>query len=118
MDFPELAALAAGHAEARAIQVALKLKLFELLAPNPLDAGQLAAAIGCDARATALGLLELHGARYHLSPPARRFLIESAPEYLGAMIAFDEAIFPLWASLEDTIRSGAPVRTPDMFQRR
>ena len=126
MDFPELAALAAGHAEARAIQVALKLKLFELLAANPLDADQLAAAIGCDVRATALlanavtalGLLELRGARYHLSTTARRFLIESAPEYLGAMILFDEAIFPLWASLEDAIRSGAAVRTPDMFQRR
>src|SRR5580693_8114187 len=113
MDFPELAALAGGHAEARTIQVALKLKLFEVLARAPLDAGQLAAAIGCDARATALlanavtalGLLEQRGGRYHLSAPARRFLIESASEYLGGMIAFDEAIFPLWASLEDAVRS-------------
>ena len=67
MEFSELAALAAGHAQARAIQVALKLKLFEVLAQAPLDADYLAAAIACDARATkllanavsALGLLEL-----------------------------------------------------------
>ncbi len=126
MEFSELAALAAGHAQARAIQVALKLKLFEVLAQAPLDADYLAAAIACDARATkllanavsALGLLELRDGRYHLSATARRFLIAAAPEYLGGMILFDEAIFPLWASLEDSIRSGSSARTPDMFQRR
>lgn len=126
MDFPELAALAAGHAEARAIQVALKLKLFEALDRGTLDAAQLAAAIGGEPRATALlanaltalGLLELRAERYGLSGVARRFLVESAPGYLGGMILFDEAIFPLWARLEDAIRSGAPVRTADMFQSR
>ena len=126
MEFSELAALAAGHAQARAIQVALKLKLFEVLAQAPLDADYLAAAIACDARATkllanavsALGLLELRDGRYHLSATARRFLIAAAPEYLGGMILFDEAIFPLWASLKDSIRSGSSARTPDMFQRR
>jgi len=126
MEFSELAALAAGHAQARAIQVALKLKLFEVLAQAPLDADHLAAAIACDARATkllanavtALGLLELRDRRYHLSAVARRFLIAAAPEYLGGMILFDEAIFPLWASLENSIRSGSSARKPDMFQRR
>ena len=115
MEFSELAALAAGHAQARAIQVALKLKLFEVLAQVPLDADQLAAAIASEARATrllanaitALGLLELRDGRYHLSAAARRFLIAAAPEYLGGMILFDEAIFPLWARLEDSIRSGS-----------
>jgi SAM-dependent methyltransferase len=34
------------------------------------------------------------------------------------LILFDEAIFETWTRLEDTIRSGAPARTPDMFQSR
>jgi len=37
MDFGKIAAMAGGHAEARAIQVALKLGLFEALADAQLD---------------------------------------------------------------------------------
>jgi len=124
MDFAGLAALAGGHAEARAIQVALKLKLFEALAAGERDAAGLASATGCDARATmilanamvALGLLERNGARYRLTATARRYLVESSDEFLGGMIAFDEALFPLWVRLEESVRGGAPARTPDMFQ--
>jgi 3-hydroxy-5-methyl-1-naphthoate 3-O-methyltransferase len=126
MEFSELAAMAGAHAEARAIQVALKLGMFEALAQQALDAGRLAAAIACEPRATAilgnaltaLGLLEKHEDRYHLSSDSRRFLIAAAPEYLGGMILFDEAIFPLWTQLEDSIQSGSPARTPDMYQGR
>jgi hypothetical protein len=48
MDFSKLAALAGGHAEARAIQVALKLGLFEALANGERDAAGLAQALECD----------------------------------------------------------------------
>ena len=80
MDFARLAALAGGHAEARAIQVALKLRLFEALTACERDAAGLASATGCDARATmilanamvALGLLEKNAARYRLTATARR----------------------------------------------
>lgn len=126
MEFSELAGIAGAHAEARAIQVALKLGMFEALAERALDAGALAAAIGCDPGATALlanaaaalGLLEKRAAGYGLSAVSRRFLIASAPEYLGGLILFDEAIFPLWERLENSIRTGSPARTPDMYQRR
>ena len=126
MDFSELADLAGAHAGARAIQVALKLRLFEALAGRSLDASELAASIGCDPHATALianamvamGLLDKRADRLSLTPASRRFLLVASPEYLGAMILFDEAIFPLWSRLEDSIRSGTPARTPDMFQRR
>ncbi len=124
MDFAELASLAGGHAEARAIQVALKLKLFEALAAAEQDEASLAGAIQCDRRAcgllanalAALNLLEKKAGRYILAPVARRFLLESSPEYLGHMILFDAALFPVWARLEDAVRSGKPIRQPDMFQ--
>jgi O-methyltransferase domain/Dimerisation domain len=126
MEFPELADLAGAHGGARAIQVALKLRMFEALAHGALGAAELAGAIACDVRATtllanamvALRLLQKHAQGYDLSAVSRRFLLASSPEYLGGMILFDEAIFPLWARLEDSIRSGAPARTPDMFQHR
>jgi SAM-dependent methyltransferase len=124
MEFPELAALASGHAEARAIQTALKLGIFETLASEEHDAAALARATGCDPRAAAilanalaaLGLLLKRGGRYVLAAPARRFLVESSDEYFGDMILFEEAAFPLWAKLEESVRTGRPARTPDMFQ--
>lgn len=124
MEFAELAAMAGAHAEARAIQVALKLGIFELLAQGSQAASAIADTLGTDRRATmllanamvALGLLEKHGGNYRLSGAAGRYLVRSSPEYLGGMILFDEAIFPYWAKLEDSIRSGASARSPDMFQ--
>ena len=116
--------LAGGHAEARAIQVAVKIRLFEALEPGECGADSIAAAIRCDRRATmllanalvALGLLYKRDERYGITDSSRRLLTESSPEYLGGMILFDEALWATWEKLEDSIRSGAPARTPDMFQ--
>ncbi len=126
MDFAELAALASGHAEARAIQTALKLGIFEILRPSALDDAALAGAISANRRATALianamvalGLLVKRGNRYALTDASRRYLLRSSAEYLGGLILFDEAIFETWTHLEQTIRSGAPARPTDMFQSR
>jgi hypothetical protein len=124
MGFGEIAAMAGGHAEARAIQVALKLGIFEALLPGQLDEASLARAIKSDARATgllanalaALGLLEKSAGRYTLTGAARRYLIRDSGEYLGGMILFDAALWTEWGGLEDSIRTGQPARTPDMFQ--
>ncbi len=124
MEPAELAALVSGHAEARAIQVALKLRLFEALEPGGMALAALANAIECDPRASgiladamaALGLLVKRSDHYALSGVARRFLVESSDEYFGGWILFEEAVFPMWSRLEESIRSGAPARIPDMFQ--
>jgi SAM-dependent methyltransferase len=126
MDFAELSALASGHAEARAIQTALKLGIFEVLEPAPLDDAALAAAISANRRATALianamvalGLLDKRAGRYALTDTSRRYLLRSSAEYLGGLILFDESIFETWAHLERTIRTGAAARPTDMFQSR
>lgn len=126
MDFAELAALASGHAEARAIQTALKLGIFDMLERTPLDDAALAAAISANRRATALianamvalGLLDKRANRYSLTDASRRYLLRSSAEYLGALILFDEAIFQTWTNLEQTIRTGLPARPTDMFQSR
>lgn len=124
MDFAELAGLVGAHAEARAIQVALKLGVFRALAGGAADAQSLARLLHCEERATALlanalvalRLLEKNGEEFSLGDTARRYLLDQSDEYMGGMILFDEAIFPLWAKLEEAIRTGRPVRTPDMFQ--
>jgi len=124
MDFSTIAGLAGGHAAARAIQIALKLGIFERLHARALAANELAASIGGEPRATAilanalvaLSLLHKVDGRYQLDQSAQRFLVESSTEYLGGMILFDAQLWDEWGRLEDSIRSGAPARTPDMFQ--
>jgi SAM-dependent methyltransferase len=126
MDFVRIAALAGGHAEARAIQVALKLGVFETLSNSDRDADGLAAAIGGEPRATmllanalvALGLLSKAAGRYSLTAAARSYLVEASAQYLGGMILFDAELWEAWGGLEATIRSGKPARLPDMFQTR
>jgi hypothetical protein len=124
MSFVEIAAMAGGHAEARAIQVALKLGLFEALARGVRDQASLASAIKADSRATgllanalaALGLLDKREGNFTLTDSSRRYLLSDASEYLGEMILFDAALWDAWGRLEHSIRSGQPARTPDMFQ--
>jgi 3-hydroxy-5-methyl-1-naphthoate 3-O-methyltransferase len=126
MDFAELATMASAHGDARAIQTALKLGLFEALQEGALGEADLARKIGAQTRTTAilgnamvaLGLLEKTAGRFALAAVARRFLVESSVEYLGAMVLFDEALWDLWGRLDQAVLSGRPVRTPDMFQGR
>jgi SAM-dependent methyltransferase len=124
MDFSTIAGMAGGHAEARAIQIALKIGLFERLGAGGLNADELATAIGGNPRATAIlanaltaiGLLHKVEGRISLDSSTRRYLLESSPEYLGGMILFDAELWHEWGRLEDSIRSGNPARVPDMFQ--
>jgi SAM-dependent methyltransferase len=124
MDFTRLIGLASGHAEARAIQTALKLGVFESLREDGRDADSIAAAISCDRRATmlltnalaALGLLCKSAGQYYLTDLSRRLLLESSPEYLGGMILFDEALWPTWGKLDQALRNGRPARAADMYQ--
>jgi hypothetical protein len=126
MDFAELAALVGGHAEARAIQTALKLGIFDTLEHAALDAAALSRATGTNRRAiellanamVSLGLLEKRATLYDLTAVSRHFMLMSSAEYLGGLILFDEAIFETWVHLDQTIRTGAPARRPDMFQSR
>ena len=124
MDFSTIAGMAGGHAEARAIQIALKLGLFEGLARGAANADESAAAIGGNPRATAIlanardasDCCTKPRAAIRLDPSARRYLLESSPEYLGGMILFDAELWDEWGRLEDSIRTGNPARAPDMFQ--
>jgi SAM-dependent methyltransferase len=123
-EFTRLIGMASGYAEARAIQTALKLGIFEALDAEQRDFEALAAAIHCEPRATmilanalaAMGLLRKNSGRYSLTGMASRFMLESSPEYLGGMIRFDEALWSTWGKLDESIRDGQPARAPDMYQ--
>lgn len=124
MEFSDLARLAGGYMEARAIQAAVELGVFDALR-GPKNASTVARAIRCDSRATELllnalvsiGLVNQRGAIYSLNETSSTYLLKSSPRYVGGMILFDSLLWKSWGDLAETVRTGKPARAPDMYQR-
>ncbi|MFQ5903804.1 MAG: methyltransferase [Candidatus Binatia bacterium] len=124
MDFSDLARLAGGHIEARVIQVAISLGIFDALKEKSHDASGIASSIHADPRATelllnalvALGLLEKKEHFFSLSETSSTYLVSSSPKYFGRMVLFESSLWNCWGALEKAVRSGKPVRAPDMYQ--
>jgi hypothetical protein len=110
--------------EARIVQAAVELGLFDCLADQPLDAAQVADARRTDLRATelllnslaALSLLQKTGEQFSLSPAAKTYLVGRSPNSLCGMIRFDGSLWNCWERLADAVRSGKPVRPANMYQ--
>lgn len=124
MTFSDLTRLAGGYLEARAVQAAVSLGVFDALERQSLDGPALASSINADPRATellldaltAIGLLEKKAGLFSLSTVASTYLVKSSPKYYGGMILFDSLLWECWGGLERAVRTGRPVRTPDMYQ--
>ncbi len=126
MDFSSLVGLASGHVEARIVQVAVSLGLFDALEKKSQNALSLSAYLYTEPRATemllnalaSLGLLKKEAGQYSLNETSANYLVRGSSKYLGDMILFDSSLWTCWGDLEKTIRSGTPVRPPDMYQGR
>lgn len=124
MEFSDLARLASGHVEARIIQCAVELGIFEAMKNEAVSGVAAASVLGSDAEATelllnalvALGLLAKHEGRFALSETAKKYLIKDSAHYFGDMIRFDGFLWSCWEQLEQAVRSGKPVRPPEMYQ--
>ena len=64
----------------------------------------------------AMGLLLKHQGVFRLTPAAETYLRSDAPHSLTGMIRFDAALWESWGRLPEAVRTGQPVRRPDMFQ--
>ena len=124
MDFTELMRLAGGHLEARLIQAAVELAIFDGLENSAGTAEAVANRLKLEPKATelllnALASLELLRKRaeyFSLTEAAAKYLLKSSPQYVGAMIRFESALWSCWEKLPEAIRSGQPVRPPNMYQ--
>jgi hypothetical protein len=63
-----------------------------------------------------LGLLHKKEEYFSLTEAAAKYLLKSSPQYLGAMIRFESSLWSCWEKLPEAIRSGQPVRPPNMYQ--
>ena len=124
MDFTELTRLAGGHLEARLIQAAVELAIFDALENSAGTAEAVANRLKLEPKATelllnALASLELLHKRadyFSLTEATAKYLLKSSPQYVGAMIRFESALWSCWEKLPEAIRSGQPVRPPNMYQ--
>src|SRR5215475_12147607 len=124
MDFTELMRLAGGHVEARLTQIALELAIFDALEDSAATAEVVATRLKLEPKATelllnALVAVELlHKGKDHfsLTETATKYLLKSSPQYAGAMIRFESTLWACWEKLPEAIRSGQPVRPPNMYQ--
>ena len=124
MNFSQLISLATAHVDARIIQTALELKVFEVLEGAPHSAEKVAKRLNLDARATelllnalsALELLHKHGESFSLSAAAKTYLLERSPQSVGGMIRFESSLWRYWERLPEAIRTGTAVRPANMYQ--
>lgn len=116
--------LASGHAEARIVQTAVELKIFDALNGPAKNAAALAHELHLDPAATelllnalvALRLIQKEAAKYSLTQIAGQYLVTGEPKYVGAMIRFDASLWSCWEQLEQALRTGKSVRPANMYQ--
>ncbi len=114
----ELLKLSGSYWSTCALHAGVKLDLFTPLATQCLTAAELAGQLGLSERGlamlldalTALELLMKEGDRYAATPAAAEFLDRSAPGYLGHIILHHQHLVEGWARLDESVRSGGPVR--------
>jgi acetylserotonin N-methyltransferase len=96
---------------------AVSMGLFEVLHEGPADSSALAARLGADASAlerlldacTGMGLIRKQDGAYANCPVTEAYLCYHSPLSLSGYIRYsDEALFPMWAHLEDALREGTP----------
>jgi len=81
---------------------ALELGVFDAVRPSGAEIVRLMDAC------VALGLLEKHGEEYVNTPVADEYLRRSSPRTLSGYIRYsNNALYPLWAHLEDAVREGS-----------
>jgi SAM-dependent methyltransferase len=110
----ELLQLSGGYWSACALHAGVKLDLFS----HAGTVSELAQATASDERGlemllnalTALGLLEKAGDRYAPTAFATEYLARCSPRYLGYIIMHHHHLMAGWSRLDDSVRSGAPIR--------
>ncbi|MGH7817691.1 MAG: methyltransferase [Candidatus Binatia bacterium] len=124
MNFSQLMGLAAGHVEARLVQTAVELKIFDAIEQSPKSAVAIARALNLEPQATelilnalaAVNLLHKESDQFSLAEISKQYLLRSSPEYVGGMIHFDASLWNCWEKLEQALRTGKSVRSANMYQ--
>jgi SAM-dependent methyltransferase len=120
----EIARLGNAFCQAQALLTAVELDLFTVLDSGPADQAAIRERLGLHGRGlhellrllVALGLLgEEHGV-FRNGTGAARFLVSGRPGYIGGLLlGAKQNLYPVWAGLGETLRTGLPRSTPGNF---
>ncbi|HTT72218.1 MAG TPA: methyltransferase [Anaeromyxobacteraceae bacterium] len=122
----DLADTLRGYMPSRVLLTALELDVFTAVARCEEPAAPaLAAAMGCDPRATrvlldglvALGALKKDGDRYANAEATARFLVAGSPDDARAALRHNLSLWSTWSTLTQVVRTGRPVRHQEMQER-
>jgi precorrin-6B methylase 2 len=110
-----------GFFSSKTLLSAIELKLFTVLARQPMTAAEIARNLALNDRAVpdfpdalvALGFLERSGngprARYSNTPEAGLFLDSNSPGYVGGILEMANArLYRFWADLTEALKTGKP----------
>ncbi|MGA2130826.1 MAG: class I SAM-dependent methyltransferase [Bryobacteraceae bacterium] len=95
---------------------AVTLGVFEALRHGPSDAAKLSERLGADMGAlerlldacAGMGLLQKSGGVYQNQPVAETYLCDASAFSMTGYIRYsDEALYPMWAHLDDAVRQGS-----------
>lgn len=115
----EILQLSGGYWAACALHAAVKLDLFTRLSENPATAADISGLGTCDQRGltmlldalAAIGLLVKNGEYYDVTHSSKKYLSKQSDGYLGHIIMHHHNLMSSWASLDESVQSGKPVRT-------
>ena len=113
-----LHALGLGFMAARALHVALELRLFTHLAAGAQTLAHIAQSLGLAERAagrllyacTALGLVQATGGVFRNTPLTQKYLVEDQPTFIGSYLQmFDAMGYHRWEQMGAALRNNGPV---------
>jgi len=124
MDFTYLDNLNSAYAESRILHVAVELNIFDTIGDRRMSSQEVSDRLKTDRRATelflnaltALKLLHKKDNLFSLTDLSRKYLLSSSRTCYAGMIRLESAMWNVWGELVRAIRTGKPVRTPDMYQ--
>jgi len=124
MDFSYLDNLNGAYAESRILHTAVELNIFDTLNDQQMSAKEISAILNTDERATtlllnaltALNLLHKQDNLFSLTSLSRKYLLSGSDSCYSSMIRFDASMWDVWGRLSQAVRTGRPVRAPDMYQ--
>ncbi|MEK6537920.1 MAG: methyltransferase [Nitrospirota bacterium] len=124
MDFTYIDNLNGAYAESRILHAAIELNIFDTIGSQMMSAKEVSAKIHTEVRATelflnaltALNLLEKKDKLFSLTEVSGKYLLSNSETCYTSMIKLDSSMWNVWEKLIEAVRTGKPVRTPDMHQ--
>jgi len=124
MNFTYLDNLNGAYAESRILHTAVELKIFDTINDQHISAKEISTVLNTDERATtlllnalsALNLLHKQDNLFSLTSLSKKYLLSGSGTCYNSMIMFDASMWDVWGRLTQAVRTGKPVRTPDMYQ--